>query len=160
MSCCSLEIFAPRSSAGVDELLRSRLAEFAKRGPKFISVSGSVASGALRIAEDIRNKYSIRPQLHVQRSGSTESSVTVMLDDALKAGVRDVLLLGGEPGTLNTALGNGDFKSTGDMVMFIKARYGEQLRVAVCGFPRGTVGEAGDYTADLAELTKQVILPP
>eukprot|EP00966_Prymnesium_polylepis_P048417 1121393-Prymnesium_polylepis.1 len=64
MSCCSLEIFAPRSSAGVDELLRSRLAEFAKRGPKFISVSGTVASGALRIAEDIQTKYSIRPQLH------------------------------------------------------------------------------------------------
>jgi len=155
MSCCSLEIFAPRSSAGVDELLRSRLAEFAKRGPKFISVSGTVASGALRIAEDIRAKYCIRPQLHVQRAGSTTASITALLDALLGAGVHDVLLLGGEPGTLNKPAG-GEFGSTAEMVSFIKGRYGEQIKVAVCGFPRGTLGEAGEYAADLAELSKQV----
>ena len=77
----------------MDELLRSRLAEFAKRGPRFISVSGTVASGALRIAEDIRHRYSIRPQVHVQRAGSTGASISAMLDEALKIGVRDVLLL-------------------------------------------------------------------
>lgn len=140
----------------MDELLRSRLAEFAKRGPKFISVSGTVSGGALRIAEDIRTKYSIRPQLHVQRAGSTGASVAGMLDMALKVGVRDVLLLGGEPGTLNNVAGGSEFASTADMVAFIKSRYGEQIKVAVCGFPRGSVGEAGEYSADLKELTKQV----
>jgi len=140
----------------VDELLRSRLAEFAKRGPKFISVSGTVASGALRIAEDIQTKYSIRPQLHVQRAGSTAASITVMLDALLGAGVRDVLLLGGEPGTLNSLSGGGEFTSTAEMVKFIKGRYGDQLKLAVCGFPRGAAGECGEYAADLQELAKQV----
>ena len=152
--CVSLELFAPRSSAGVDELLSGRLDAFAHRGPRFISVSGAPAAGALRVAEAVQAVHSIRAQLHVERRGATRQNVISLVDAATKVGVRDVLVLGGAPGTLGDAIG-GDFKSTLELVTFIKGRYAEQVRVAVCGYPAGTSGEAGDFGADLRELTLQ-----
>jgi len=157
MATCSVELFTPRTPQGIEEL-SSRIEEFAKRGPSFIGINGTDASSALAIAEGIRARHCIRPQLHVQRTGSTQASVTALLDAALKVGTRDVLLLGGNPGTLNAASSKlpGAFGSTAEMVAFVKGTYGDQLRVAVCGFPRSAAGEAGEYAADLAELVKQV----
>ncbi|KAL1515146.1 hypothetical protein AB1Y20_004207 [Prymnesium parvum] len=155
MACCSLEIFAPRSAAGVEELLRGRLPEFAKRGPRFVGVSGAASSGTLRLAAELRNSFAIAAQLHLPRAGASEAELGAAIDAAMRVGVRDVLLLGGAPGTLHSA-GGGDFASAAAAVKFVKAKYGELLRVAVCGFPRGTSGEAGDYLADLKELQKQV----
>ncbi len=152
---CSIEIFTPRSAAGVTSLLRTRLPSFAALGPTFVSVAGTASGGVLEIIEEVCSVHSLRAQLHLPRAELTGESASALIDRALGVGVRDVLVLGGTPGSLRPATESG-FGSAAELVGFVKARYGSQLRVGVCGFPRGTSGEAGSYEADLAELAKQV----
>ena len=102
MSTCSLEIFVPRSSAGVEAMAEECLDALASRGPSCISISGTNSRAVLSIAETLRTRHCIRPQLQLATALSTESSATALLDAALKVGVRDVLLLGGPPGALTS----------------------------------------------------------
>ena len=154
-STVSLELFTPRSAEGVEELLSpdGRLAQYASLGPSFISVSGGT-SASLSILEHVRKMHCIRPQLHIARAEVTEEGVISLVEGARKLGIIDVLVLGGAPGSLQPTTG-GRFGSTTDLVSFLKRRYGDRLRISVCGYPRGTRGEAGDYTSDLVQLGKQ-----
>lgn len=154
---CSLELFTPRSAAGVQELLapRGRLEKYCHIGPSFVSIAGT-ADGALAIAEHCRKAHCIRPQLHLARSELTEEAAISLVDRALRAGCNDVLVLGGAPGTMQRDSSGGGFGSATELVAFLKRRYGERVRVSVCGFPDGSRGEAGSYAADLEQLGRQV----
>jgi methylenetetrahydrofolate reductase (NADPH) len=153
----SFELFTPRSAVGVEELLqpRGRLSVYAAYGPSFVSVSGPAGGGTLAVLEGVRKGHCLRTQLHLPRADLQADGVTALVDSAMRLGVTDALVLGGAPGSLRPASGGG-FGSAAELVAFLKKRYGARLRVAVCGYPRGTCGEAGDYAADLAQLAKQV----
>ena len=153
----SLELFAPRSAGGVDDLLADcgRLASYSALGPAFVSVSGPVDS-TLRILDHLRKTHCIRPQLQVVRSDVTEDNVLALLAEAGQLGICDLLVLGGPPNVPPPAAGSGRFASTTELVSFVKQRLGERVRVAVCGYPRGSRGERAEYGADLAELGRQV----
>jgi methylenetetrahydrofolate reductase (NADPH) len=147
----SLEIFTPRSTKGIDDLLASggRLAAYAALGPSLVSVNGP----GLQILEHVRATHSIRPQMQISRPEVTLDSIESMLDSAMGVGVRDVLILGGQPGQRTAP---GAFSSVLDLVRCIKERCGERMRVSVCGYPRGACGELGEYDADLQALALQV----
>ena len=147
----SLEIFTPRSTKGIDDLLASggRLAAYAALGPSLVSVNGP----GLQILEHLRATHCIRPQMQISRPEVTLDSIESMLDSAMGVGVRDVLILGGQPGQRTAP---GAFSSVLDLVRCIKERCGERMRVSVCGYPRGACGELGEYDADLQALALQV----
>ena len=152
----SLELFTPRSAAGVDELLAAggRLTQYAALGPSFVSVSGTTGA-SLSILEAVKKGHCIRPQLHIARAEmKNEEAVVSLVDGARRLGIVDVLVLGGAPGSMQPSA-PGSFASVTDLVGFLKRRYGDRLRIAVCGYPRGTRGEAGDYTSDLVQLGRQ-----
>lgn len=153
----SVELFTPRSDQGIADLLEKggRLAAYAALGPSFVSVYGK----SLPILEHVRNVHCIRPQLQLSRCDSTVESITSTLDAGLRVGVRDALILAGAPGQ-KPARGQRQsaegFESTLELVRFIKGRYGDRVRVAVCGYPQGTHGELDSYEADLLALAQQV----
>uniref|UniRef100_A0A7S2JL28 Methylenetetrahydrofolate reductase (NAD(P)H) n=1 Tax=Haptolina brevifila TaxID=156173 RepID=A0A7S2JL28_9EUKA len=72
-------------------------------------------------------------------------------------GIHDVLVTGSPPNTPPPASGSGKFASATELVSFVKERMGDAMRVAVCGYPRGSRGERGEYAADLAEVGRQVL---
>ena len=161
----SFEVFTPRSAKGLEQMCAPRglLAGYASLGPRFISVSGPAGAGGsstLKLVEAVKKGHCIRAQLHLPRAELTESAVVAHVDGALRLGAVDALVLGGAPGSLQTegggGGGGGNFGSALELVRFLKKRYGARLRVAVCGYPSGTSGEAGDYAADLAQTAKQV----
>jgi 5,10-methylenetetrahydrofolate reductase len=154
----SLELFTPRSEAGVEELLapKGRLESFVALGPRFVSVGGGQQPGTLRVLECLRQQHCIHAQLQLPRAEMSEATVVSLIDGALHVGISDVLILGGPPGSLQPAPGGGRFGSTTELVIFLKNRYGSGLRVAVCGYPLGSRGEADDYARDLQELSGQV----
>lgn len=108
----------------------------------------------MELAAQIRRKHCIRGQIHISREGSTEESLAALLDAAVEAGVSDALLLGGAPGSLRSGEG-GSFGSTLEMVKLVKSKYADQIKLAVCGYPEGTAGEAGSYEADLLAVKEQ-----
>lgn len=152
----SFEVFTPRSAQGVKQLCEGgRVAAYASLGPSFMGVSGQDGSGTLALLEHIKNAHCIRPQIHLPRAELTEDAVASFVDRAMNIGVVDVLVLGGAPGTMRAAA-NGSFGSATELVVFLKKRYGGRLRIAVCGYPQGTRGEAADRAADLAQTVQQV----
>ena len=153
---CSLEVFTPRTAHGLETLLlpRGRLASYAVLGPSFVGVSGPPGDATLQLLERVKKLHSIRPMLHLARAEVTEEGVVALVDSAARIGVADVLVLGGAPGSLQPAAG-GRFGCGAELVTFLKHRYGGRLRIAVCGYPRGAQGEAGDYEADLAQTSQQ-----
>lgn len=155
---CSLELFTPRTASGVDDFLApgGRLSSFAALGPAFVGVSGPASGSTVRVLEAVRKTHCLRPQLHLPRADLTEEVVAHLVDDALRVGVGDVLVIGGVPGSLQpTGATAGRFGAASDLVRFLKQKYAGKVRVAVSGYPRGTCGEAGGYEADVAELKQQ-----
>ena len=150
----SLEVFTPRSAAGVNELL-ARLGAFAAIGPAFIGVSGTSPS-ALAIIESIKKVHCVRPMLHLPRTELTEESAISLVESALRLGTRDLLVLGGAPGSMQPPAVGGGFGSATELVTFLKRRFGDRLRVGVCGYPRESRGECDSYDADLEQLAAQV----
>jgi methylenetetrahydrofolate reductase (NADPH) len=151
----SLELFAPRSTAGIDDLLapHGRLEQYASRGPAFIGVSGG-GDDAIRIMQHIRKVHSIRPQLHLPVKGATKENVGLRLNSAMLCGVRDVLVLASVPA--RQVVPPGGFATATDLVRWIHKQYNHRLRIAVSGYPRGCCGEHGNYESDLAELARQI----
>lgn len=146
----SFELFTPRSANGVAQLCEGgRVAAYASLGPRFIGVSGPDDSGTLALLECIKKSHCIRPQIHLSCAGLTEYTATSFVDRALRIGVMDVLVLGG-------GAAGGSFTSVTNLVGFLKKRYGGRLHIAVCGYPRGARGQAGDHAADLAQAAQQV----
>ena len=153
----SFEFFTPRSTQGVEELCapQGRLSNYAALGPTFVSVSGAAGGNTLALLESIKKMHCIRAQLHLPRAELSEDAVVSLVDGAMRVGVADVLVLGGAPGSVQQAAAGG-FGSATDLVTFLKKRYGGRLRVAVCGYPCGARGEAGDHAADLKQTALQV----
>ena len=154
----SLEVFTPRGTAGVEDLLADggRLAAYTALGPAFVTVSGPPA-GSLQISEWLRSSHCLKAQLQLVATEFTADSVHSLLSEAVQLGIHDVLVTGSPPNTPPPASGSGKFASATELVSFVKERMGDAMRVAVCGYPRGSRGERGEYAADLAEVGRQVL---
>lgn len=153
----SIELFTPRSTAGVQELIEGgRLDAFAALGPSFVSVSGPTTAGSLQILDHLRKAHSIHGQLQISRAEVSETDVVTQIDTVARRGVRDVLILGDSLRSAPPSRSRSGFRSVTELVRFIKGRYGDRIRIAVCGYPQGARGELGDYRSDVAELAAQV----
>ena len=145
---CSLEVFVPRSSAGLPAL-HERLACLAKAEPSFLSISG-VGGGALSLAAKAK-ELGVKAQLQLDTSQS-KSAVEECLKQAIAAGISNVLLLPA-PSPSST---NG-FATVLEMVEFVVATFGKDaLTIAVCGYLRGTRGEHGHYSKDAEATSAQI----
>lgn len=154
----SLELFVPRLHAGPDKL-ESMITAMTATKPPFISVSGAPDGRTLdfvTLVTRLSSVHRIPVQVHLHRSEVTLDGAASFVDKARALGVQHVLILGGEPGTTGAAKGTAHFSSTSDLVRCLKERYGQKMSIAVCGHPRGSVGEAGTYEADIAALAEQV----
>ena len=135
---CSLEVFVPRSSAGLPAL-HERLACLAKAEPSFLSISG-IGGGALSLASQRYKELGVKAELQLDTSRS-KSAVEECLKQAIAAGISNVLLLPA-PSPSST---NG-FATVLEMVEFVVATFGKDaLTIAVCGYARGTRGEHGHF---------------
>lgn len=161
----SLEIFVPRSEEGVSELCEPLLRELAAFGPAFVGLSGydlgSVSPGA-RIAAFAQG-HALRLQLHLTCAGTSQARAAWLVDECVRAGVRDVLLLPGDAagapasqGTAAAAPAAHGFGSLLELLRFVKQRAGSALRCAVPGYPHGSTGELGDYFGDVQQLRLQL----
>ena len=150
---CSLEVFVPRAETGVPALL-ARLARFEKAGPRVLSLSGKPAA-ALEFAKKARAALGAAIAIQVQCESCTpKADLESFLTQAIASGVTEVLLLPAAAG--GRATGTDAFASVLEMVSFVVERFGEKLGVAVTGYLRGTKGEAGHYSKDVAICAEQV----
>lgn len=163
----SLELFVPRSREGVNELCEPLLREMAAFGPAFVGLSGynlgSASPGASIAA--FAQGHALRLQLHLTCAGTSQARAAWFVDECLRAGVRDVLLLPRDAGAAPAALslGNGTAAAAGqgfgsllELLRFVKQRAGPALRCAVPGYPPGSRGELGDYAKDVQQLRLQL----
>ena len=147
---CSVEAFVPRSAAGMPALVE-RLVLLANAAPRALSLSGPTST-TLQLAQKAKEAMGSSTAIQVQCETSTsKEALEGFLTKAVAAGVTEVLLLPASAG----AAGSG-FASVLEMVSFVVERFGSQLSVVVSGFLRGTKGENGHYSKDIAACAEQV----
>tara|TARA_B110001452_G_scaffold255244_1_gene247498 strand:- start:117 stop:1001 length:885 start_codon:yes stop_codon:yes gene_type:complete len=135
----SLEVFVPRSEVGVAQL-RERLAEWVALGPTLLSVSGAPDSVTLELAQQVQQTHCVRVQL--QLTGEmTVAAALEFVEQALSRGLCDVLL---PPGAAEHTMA---------LVSTLKARFGNQVRVAVSVLLHAA---ASEHAATVKQLALQV----
>eukprot|EP00965_Chrysotila_dentata_P234569 6200253-Pleurochrysis_carterae.AAC.5 len=143
----SVDVFVPRFAAGARELLQQRLVPLRGVNISFVSVGGASPSANLAFALDLAKQYDVCVQLQLDCKVSKEEASAV-LKDASAAGIVDLLLLP------NKASNRG-FDDVLELVRFVAKEFG-LFRISVSGYPRGTKGEIGLYSKDVALTAEQI----
>src|SRR3954463_623498 len=96
----SFEFFPPRDEAGEQQLWEAIEALEPYR-PTFVSVTygagGSTRDKTVKVTERIARETSMVPMAHLTCVGHTVREIEAILDDYAAAGVRNVMVLRGDP---------------------------------------------------------------
>jgi methylenetetrahydrofolate reductase (NADPH) len=142
----SFEFFPPKTEAGLDNLL-TRIDRMARRlDPLFIDVtwgsSGSTAVRSLAVASHAQRFGGVNVLLHLTCSGMSREQLISALQQAKASGIRNVLVLRGDPPRGKRAWKPGDTSGAYcdralDLVHLIKEEYGDYFGIVVAGHPEG-----------------------
>lgn len=96
----SFEFFPPKGDAGYAALLRT-IEELKAIQPGFVSVTmgagGSTRDKTLGVVKQIENEVGITAMCHLPCISQSRSEIANMLDELERAGIENVLALGGDP---------------------------------------------------------------
>jgi methylenetetrahydrofolate reductase (NADPH) len=96
----SFEFFPPKTDKGYASLLRT-IADLKQIGPSFVSVTmgagGSTRGKTVEIVKQIENELGITAMCHLPCISLARAEIAGLLDDLERAGVENVLALGGDP---------------------------------------------------------------
>jgi len=142
----SFEFFPPKTEAGLDNLL-NRIDRMTRRlDPLFVDVtwgsSGSTAARSLAVASHAQRFGGVHVLLHLTCAGMNRDALTQALRQAKASGIRNILVLRGDPPRGKRCWNAGDVSGgycdrAIDLVRFIKTEYGNFFGIVVAGHPEG-----------------------
>ncbi|MBK1880958.1 methylenetetrahydrofolate reductase [NAD(P)H] [Luteolibacter pohnpeiensis] len=138
----SFEFFPPRTKAVEKSLLQS-ISELENYSPSFISVTygagGSTRDATHELVLKLKQQKPFPTIPHLTGIGHTKDEVTRILEQYVKAGIRNLLVLRGDSPRMN-CIKDGDFRYASDLVNFIQ-KFSEKHRcdlgIGVAAYPEG-----------------------
>lgn len=96
----SIEIFPPKTQQGVENL-KTRLIEYKKFAPDFISVTygagGSTRHNTHHMVSYVKNELGIEAMAHLTCVAHTQNEIDLVLDDLERADIENIMALRGDP---------------------------------------------------------------
>jgi len=137
----SFEFFPPKDEAG-EEQLWAAIEALEPYRPTFVSVTygagGSTRDKTVKVTERIARETSMVPMAHLTCVGHTVGEIEAILDDYAAAGVRNVMVLRGDPSDGPRAPWTptpGGLSYAQELVELVRSRDG--FDVGVAAFPEG-----------------------
>ena len=151
----SIEFFPPQTPEGVDKL-RAERSKLAALKPQFFSVTfgagGSTRERTFAVVREIAAEgHSAAP--HLSCVGSTRTSISGILDEYRRAGIRRIVALRGDlpSGTAEA----GDFRFANELVEFIRQETGDHFHLDVAAYPEWHP-QARNPRDDLAAFVRKI----
>lgn len=150
----SFEFFPPRDAAGVEQLWQA-IRELEPYRPTFVSVTygagGSTRDATVRVTSRIARETSMTAMAHLTCVGHTRAELEGVLDSYSEAGIRNVMVLRGDPQEGPRAPWTptaGGLTYAEDLVDLVHAR--GDFSIGVAAFPEGhPSAESLDHDADV-----------
>lgn len=162
----SLEVFPPKTEAGIDNLMRTVDAYAALRPATITVTFGAGGSETANYSRDVIHRIAARvPNIpiaaHLTCAGRSRAETTAILDEFLADGVRHIVALRGDMLQQN-ALPNGaayrphaeGYATTPEFIAAIRA-HSPTTRISVAGYPE-THPESPDMAFDIDHLKRKV----
>ena len=156
----SFEFFPPKTDAGGLALERT-IRELAELAPAFVSVTygagGSTRTKTIDLVQWIEREARLTAMAHLTCVGASQDEIGAVLDRLVDAGIENVMVLRGDPPAGQAAFQRteGGFSYAGDLVRFIRKRFGRKLCLGGAGSPEGHV-ECRDLDQDILHLKAKV----
>ena len=142
----SFEFFPPKTAAGADALLEA-VTELEAFKPAFVSVTYGAGGTTREMTHDlvvrIKETTTLDPIPHLTCVCHSEADIAAILERYAKAGVSNILALGGDPprDLKNYVRADDAFQHAADLVRFIRNFSGHPDKrgfgIGVAGFPEG-----------------------
>jgi methylenetetrahydrofolate reductase (NADPH) len=153
----SIELFPPKSAAGV-ESLKARLEEIKVHAPDFVSVTYGAGGGTRHttweICSHIKHRLGLEAMAHLTCAAHTRAEIGALLDELRTAGIENIMALRGDPPPGRPFAPPADgYAHAVDLVRVIGAR--NEFGIGVAGYPEGHA-EAPSYAADLRRQVEKI----
>ena len=138
----SFEFFPPKTTEGAEALFLI-IRELESLHPAFVSVTygagGSTRELTHNLVVRIKKETTLDPIPHLTCVCHSEADIASILERYAKAGVSNILALGGDPpkDLTNYVRANDAFQHAADLVRFIRGFSTHTFGVGVAGFPEG-----------------------
>ncbi len=138
----SFEFFPPKTSEGAEALFLT-IQDLESLKPAFVSVTYGAGGSTRELTHDlvvrIKKETSLDPIPHLTCVCHSEADIASILERYAKAGVSNILALGGDPpkDLTNYVRANDAFQHAADLVRFIRGFKSHTFGVGVAGFPEG-----------------------
>lgn len=152
----SFEYFPPKTPAGVYNLY-PRIERMARLEPAFADITwgagGSTSEKTLSIAENLQKFFGLDVLMHLTCTNMSRAALDEVLDKAWAAGIRNFLALRGDPPleSRDWEHTEGGFSRAHELVSHIRGRFGDEVCIAVAGYPEGHL-EAPDVETCVEHL--------
>jgi methylenetetrahydrofolate reductase (NADPH) len=139
----SFEFFPPKTEEGDRSLLERTIPALMQLRPDYCSVTygagGSTRDKTLMIVDRIQREHGLTAMMHLTCVGSTREQLRAALEEARKAGIKNILALRGDPpgGTGEWKAVEGGFEYSYQLVGFIREMGG--FSIGTAGFPEGHI---------------------
>lgn len=156
----SFEYFPPKTEAGLTNLY-ARLERMAQYEPLFVDITwgagGSTADQTLGIAKTIQGYFGVDVMMHLTCTNMPKAQLEQALDEAYQGGIRNILALRGDPphGQGDWEAEEGGFSYGHELTAHIRKRFGDEVGIAVGGYPEGH-SEAPSRSQDILYLKQKV----
>ncbi len=138
----SFEFFPPKTTEGAEALFLT-IQDLESLKPAFVSVTYGAGGSTRELTHDlvvrIKKETSLDPIPHLTCVCHSEADIASILERYAKAGVSNILALGGDPpkDLTNYVMANDAFQHAADLVRFIRGFKTHSFGVGVAGFPEG-----------------------
>lgn len=151
----SFELFPPQTPEGIEKL-RATVADLARLGPEFFSVTygagGSTRERTLGVVDDLVGlRYDVAP--HMSCVGATRASVRELLERYRGQGIRRLVALRGDLPSGMVEVG--EFRYANDLVGFVRAETGDWFHIEVAAYPE-VHPQARSADEDLRNFVRKV----
>ena len=155
----SVEIFPPRNESGDAELFKT-LEELVRYQPAFVSCTygagGSTSKRTIELCALIQNQLHNTATAHFTCVNSTREELVEWLQNAVDAGITNIMALRGDPpaGQETFVPADGGLKYANELVSLIRKHFPD-MGIGVAGYPE-CHPEASDAEVDLTNLKRKV----
>jgi methylenetetrahydrofolate reductase (NADPH) len=156
----SFEYFPPKTDVGVYNLY-PRIERMARLEPAFADITwgagGSTSEKTLAIAENLQKFFGLDMMMHLTCTDMSIEELDQILDRAWAAGIRNFLALRGDPPLEHGSWEQveGGFSYAHELVAHIRGRFGDEVCLAVAGYPEGHA-EAPDVQTCVEHLKHKI----
>lgn len=156
----SVEFFPPKTDKGLDNLFTKTLPALDALNLDFSSVTygagGSTTDKTLEMVVRIQKDFKMPAMMHLTCVNSTKDQLAEVVDQAVDAGITNILALRGDPpgGYGEWIPVDGGFEFSYQLVDFLKNRGG--ITIGTAGFPEGHIHCKDGKFADWDHLVNKI----